>query len=139
MMVKLPTKGDWETLVKWGVLRTSFSESDLFCECTLPEGWTKEETSHPMRSKLIDEKGRVRATIFTKLASWDTEAIIHIREKEFIVADVPGILHFDEQTGRQCGVKDAIAPTKKRLQNSYYRPCNLCAIAPSTSAIAPCI
>lgn len=47
---------------------------DLFQYVELPKGWKKERTSHPMWSKLIDDKGRERATIFYKAAFYDRSA-----------------------------------------------------------------
>ncbi len=46
----------------------------LFQYVELPEGWKKIETPHPMWSKLIDHKGRERASICYKAASHDRAA-----------------------------------------------------------------
>lgn len=40
---------------------------DLFVEVQLPEGWSKAPTDHPMWSKLVDDRGRERASIFYKV------------------------------------------------------------------------
>lgn len=47
---------------------------DLFVEVQLPEGWEKVPTDHSMWSKLVDEKGRERASIFYKAAFYDRDA-----------------------------------------------------------------
>lgn len=47
---------------------------DLFVEVQLPEGWKKVPTDHSMWSKLIDGKGRERASIFYKAAFYDRDA-----------------------------------------------------------------
>lgn len=47
---------------------------DLFVHCTLPGGWTKKATDHSMWSKLYDEQGRERASIFYKAAYYDRDA-----------------------------------------------------------------
>jgi hypothetical protein len=51
---------------------------DLFVRVMLPTGWHKEATNHAMHNKLLDEKSRVRATIFYKAAFYDRSANIHI-------------------------------------------------------------
>ena len=48
----------------------------LFTVVDLPKGWTKRATEHSMGSELLDEKGRVRATIFYKAAFYDRNARI---------------------------------------------------------------
>lgn len=56
----------------------------IFTNVTLPEGWTKKETSHSMWSMLLDDKGRERASIFYKASFYDRSA--HIRsERRFAV------------------------------------------------------
>lgn len=47
---------------------------DLFQYVELPEGWKKEPTDHSMWSKLVDEQGRERASIFYKAAFYDRRA-----------------------------------------------------------------
>ncbi len=48
----------------------------LFCDATLPEGWKKEVANHAMWSKLVDESGKERASIFHKAAFYDRSARI---------------------------------------------------------------
>ncbi len=47
---------------------------DLFVYCELPTGWTKRATEHSMHSELLDEQGRIRASIFYKAAFYDKKA-----------------------------------------------------------------
>jgi hypothetical protein len=47
---------------------------DLFVSVTLPEGWLFKATDHSMWSKLHDEQGRERASIFYKAAFYDRKA-----------------------------------------------------------------
>lgn len=49
---------------------------DLFYDVELPEGWKIKATNHSMWSKLLDEKGRERASIFYKGAFYDRDAFI---------------------------------------------------------------
>lgn len=46
----------------------------LFREATLPEGWSKKTTDHAMWSKVVDEHGRPRLSIFYKAAFYDRKA-----------------------------------------------------------------
>lgn len=49
-------------------------DDPLFLPATLPPGWRKEATDHAMYSRLIDDRGRERATIFYKAAFYDRSA-----------------------------------------------------------------
>ncbi len=49
-------------------------DDPLFCVAQLPAGWKKRGTDHSMWSDLIDDEGRVRATIFYKAAFYDRRA-----------------------------------------------------------------
>src|SRR5690606_27100508 len=51
---------------------------DLFVYVTLPEGWTRQGTSHDMHSDLLDNKGRKRAGIFYKAAFYDRRADLRV-------------------------------------------------------------
>jgi len=51
---------------------------DMFQYVELPEGWKKVATSHSMHSKLVDDKGRERASIFYKAAFYDRSANMSI-------------------------------------------------------------
>ena len=64
-----------EELESLGVVFGSQMENDpLFCEATLPNGWKKRATDHPMWSELIDENDNVVASIFYKAAFYDRRA-----------------------------------------------------------------
>ncbi len=51
---------------------------DLFFNVQLPQGWHKQDTSHDMWSKVLDEKGRERLSVFYKAAFYDRKAHAHI-------------------------------------------------------------
>lgn len=55
---------------------------DLFYDVTLPKGWNIIPTDHSMWSNLVNEKGKVMASIFYKAAFYDRGAHTHIMEKE---------------------------------------------------------
>jgi len=48
----------------------------MFTNVTLPPGWGKQATDHSMWSRLIDQAGRERASIFYKAAFYDRDAFI---------------------------------------------------------------
>lgn len=52
------------------------ADDPLFQEVTLPKGWSKKATDHAMWSKLLDDKGRERASIFYKAAFYGRGAHI---------------------------------------------------------------
>ena len=52
---------------------------DIFCEATLPEGWTKRPTDHAMWSEIVDGEDQVRALVFYKAAFYDRHAHISLR------------------------------------------------------------
>lgn len=72
----LPIKGDWEVLERWGVIQGDKID-DLFCHCTLPDGWAKAPTDHSMWSSLVDTRGLIRASIFYKAAFYDRDAFFN--------------------------------------------------------------
>ena len=68
-----------ETLEKFDVIFGSIVDGDdLFQNVTLPKGWEKITTDHSMWSRLIDDKGRERASIFYKAAFYDRSAHISL-------------------------------------------------------------
>ena len=48
----------------------------------MPNGWKKQATDHSMWSELIDDKGKVRATIFYKAAFYDQRAFLNLVKQE---------------------------------------------------------
>ena len=54
------------------------SEDPMFMSAELPEGWKKVGSDHSMWSKVVDEKGRERLSIFYKAAFYDRDAHIDL-------------------------------------------------------------
>lgn len=52
------------------------ADDPLFCNATLPEGWTKRATEHRLWTELVDEHGGVRGSIFYKAAFYDRDAFM---------------------------------------------------------------
>lgn len=90
----LPTEcSDRTALEAAGVVfGAPYPDDPLFCPVTLPKGWKKQATDHAMHSKLVDDKGRVRASIFYKAASYDRRADMYATKRYGIdaYAPVPG-------------------------------------------------
>lgn len=76
----LPTKisdNDKAILEAAGVKFGEPEKNDpLFCKAELPAGWSKQPTDHSMWSKLVDENGIERASIFYKAAFYDRDAFM---------------------------------------------------------------
>lgn len=72
----LPKPGDVEAA--WVKLGVEFGDSvdDLFVSATLPDGWTKQPTDHPMHTAIIDADGNRRGSYFYKGAFWDRDAFL---------------------------------------------------------------
>ena len=99
--------GTREQFEKMGIV---FGEKadDIFSFVTLPQGWKKVATDHSMWSKLLDEQGRERASIFYKAAFYDRDAFLNIsRRYSYSVQPVCG---WEDENYRsaewQCVVKD---------------------------------
>jgi hypothetical protein len=73
------TPGD---LAEWKALGFTFGEPDpndpMFRAATLPVGWSRQPTDHSMWSKLVDEHGRERVSIFYKAAFYDRSAFMRL-------------------------------------------------------------
>lgn len=50
------------------------AQDPMFRQAQLPPGWSRRATDHSMWSKIIDEKGRDRVSIFYKAAFYDRSA-----------------------------------------------------------------
>jgi hypothetical protein len=102
---KLPIEGDWNILERWGVIKGAAIDK-LFYSCTLPVGWEKVPTKHPMWSTLVDERGLKRASIFYKAAYYDLDAHFHI-VKRFTIRNVYEDCNYDDRLhSEQCEVID---------------------------------
>src|SRR6478672_11806248 len=82
----LPIKfnsGTQQELESMGVkyLERPSDPNALFCNVDLPSGWKVEPTDHSMWSKLIDEKGRERASICYKAAFYDRDAFLNVNPR----------------------------------------------------------
>jgi len=85
----LPTQlmhGLTETMLEaMGIqLGEPFADDSIFRPATLPEGWKKVPTDHPMWSSVLDTRGRLRLRVFYKAAFYDRQAQV-IAENRFSV------------------------------------------------------
>lgn len=107
----------------------------MFTYVTLPEGWKKESTDHSMWSSLVDDKGRVRASIFYKAAFYDRSAFIRPTVRYGIDCYVPGegkekivsvtdcgkpIHEIGRYTGYEYSVQDALRDRAKEYLDQTY-------------------
>ena len=76
----LPTKGsnDPEFLRLGFTFGEPHQHDPMFRPATLPKGWTREGTDHAMHSKILDELGRERVSVFYKAAFYDRRADMHL-------------------------------------------------------------
>lgn len=88
------TKATWEAL---GFVFGDKAD-DLFVNVQFPKGWRKKPTYHPMWSYLLDDKGRERAAIFYKAASYDRSAHVSFNQRFCI-----GRYENDQVTIKDCG------------------------------------
>lgn len=71
-----------EDLEKQGVVFGNVVKGDtMFQHVTLPKGWKIRPTEHSMWTELVDEKERVRASIFYKAAFYDRSAHISLSKR----------------------------------------------------------
>lgn len=87
------------------VLRESKGDK-LFYDVVMPKDWSIQHTEHSMWSNLVDNKNRIRATIFYKAAFYDRDAYIIQQnfvqvEKDFIKDDAQYACYSD----RRCVLK----------------------------------
>lgn len=59
-----------------GTVGETVGGDEMFTSVKLPDGWEKRRTDHSMWSRLHDSKGRERAAMFYKAASYDRSAYI---------------------------------------------------------------
>jgi len=62
----------------------------LFINASLPNGWKKIATDHSMWSRLVDDKGRERASIFYKAAFYDRNAALSVSTRYSVDAGYSG-------------------------------------------------
>lgn len=98
-------RAQWESVgfVFGDVLPEEGSDGQpLFVACTYPPGWTLVSTDHSMWSKVKDDKGRVRASVFFKAAFYDCHSHTFGLESRYSVTSF-----YSHPDGRESiGVKD---------------------------------
>ena len=80
---------DIECARVWKAMGVEFGDAvdPLFRTAVLPHGWKLKPTDHAMWSKLVDERGRTRASMFYKAAFYDRDAFIHFERRFSIRRD----------------------------------------------------
>ncbi|MEG0870384.1 MAG: hypothetical protein RSG77_25580 [Hafnia sp.] len=78
---------------------------DLFIMCVLPTGWSKRATHTSWDTDVLDEQGRVRATIYYTAAFYNRQASMRMKPRfSFFTHHAASI---DEENQRRAVVKDA--------------------------------
>ena len=62
-------------------------DDPMFQVVEMPKGWKKQRTDHSMWSNLVDDKGRVRASIFYKAAFYDRSAHLRLNSRFTVSQD----------------------------------------------------
>lgn len=76
----LPIDGGRKHRPQFEAMGIKFGEDadDIFVKVELPQGWRIAPTDHSMWSKLLDDQGRERASIFYKAAFYDRSAHVDL-------------------------------------------------------------
>lgn len=99
-------QGEREKFEKVGFKFGNVVKGDrLFIEATMPEGWKKERTDHPMWSKLVDEKGNERAMVFYKAAFYDRSAHMSLSSRFKITGPFEGEINATQCTAKVIDLK----------------------------------
>jgi hypothetical protein len=87
----LPTRLNYSKQHEFEELGFTFGKQvpgdELFREATLPEGWTKEGTGHSMWTRIKDERGIERVSIFYKAAFYDRDAFMSLTNVGYKIAN----------------------------------------------------
>lgn len=96
-----------DTLRQLGFTLGSVVDGDpVFREGALPFGWTVKATDHSMHSKILDERGARRGSIFYKAASYDRRANLGLERRFQVRADYPDSNDADLNAALSDGVWD---------------------------------
>lgn len=90
---------------------------DIFVEVEFPKGWRKKPTDHSMWTKILDEKGRERGSIFYKAAFYDRSAHVSL-SRRFGVRQSYGE---DGKETESVYIEDANHEVKKRIEG-FLKP-----------------
>lgn len=97
----------------------------IFQRVTLPAGWKKVATDHSMWSKLVDDKGRERASIFYKAAFYDRSAHIGLNcrygVRQDYDRDEAGEIVFQVRDGETSIFESVLKPTFDRKTDEGRR------------------
>lgn len=113
----LPRKFNYGTREELETAGVKFGQDvdGLFVKVELPTGWKKIPTDHSLWSKLVDEKGRERASIFYKGAFYDRDAFISLNRFHSIRAeylDSKGVkVEYSDHARRRYAVQTANGET----------------------------
>ena len=82
---------------------------DCFVECEFPAGWKKVPTDHSMWTRLVDDKGRERGSIFYKAAFYDRSAHVDLSWRFRVTRD------WDAKPKTRVYIEDACGTVQKEI------------------------
>lgn len=99
-------------------------EDELFLTVKLPNGWKIERTDHSLWTKLVDDKGRQRATIFYKAAFYDRDSFINFSTRynwQGSYDNEDGISYFVKDNGTGEILFETEIMSKDVNQQNYFK------------------
>lgn len=95
---------------EWEGLGFTFGDPDpkepLWRPSTMPKGWSRKGSDHPMWTNLIDACGNCRGQFFYKASFWDRDALMHGPYRRYVVGS-----DYDREPDRDhqaCNVIDRV-------------------------------
>ena len=127
---KLPIKGSDDEEAKASPVKWGKPIDNLFREVELPEGWTIKSEGHAYWTRLLDQKGCCRASMFYKGAFYDREAFIRFDKRYYTTrkyrdnSDEVTFFVYDTGQGEKHAVLHAETPSLPNRQTNpeaYYK------------------
>lgn len=100
---------------------------EVFQQATLPAGWTRTATSHPMHSNILDDQGRQRVSVFYKAAFYDRRAHARLTPRYIVEHSYPDgedgdiiIAAIDTKTGERLKVFGRSGSRDYKLRDKHF-------------------
>ncbi|MBX6750944.1 MAG: hypothetical protein IRY85_14940 [Micromonosporaceae bacterium] len=123
----LPTKGSEDPeFAKLGfTFGDPYPDDPLFRPATLPTGWRREGSDHPMWSYIVDDRGRRRVAVFYKAAFYDRRADMRLETVysyawSVLFGDIAGP-EFDDSWCTRAAFADALDQIRQLLAERIAR------------------
>ncbi len=93
---------------------------NLFVEATLPKGWSRRKTDHPLWSSIVDAEGRERVSVMYKAAFYDRDASMSLVGRFDIVTDRADTTKTCRVVDKATGATLFTSPTSERSSSACY-------------------